>query len=91
MITHILKRVQVTSCVGMGMYGASRGYRAPHDDDADRIISGLVSGLMYGTPVLNIFPTILLINRVEIESRGLPKDVYKSNYNEIWGTCYDTY
>lgn len=80
---------------GMSAYGFSRGYRSNVRDNkneltSEKLISGLLNGMYYGAPVINIGPTIKLINRLEIEINNLDKDTYKDNYQEFIGICKDT-
>lgn len=84
-----------TFCVGMGMYGFSRGFRAQYNQDKERLTSDKITnaafnGLFYAAPIANIGPTIRLINRLEIEYKGLNASDYKDNYREFVGDCEET-
>lgn len=74
----------------MSGYGASRGYRNRDADFiTDKVISGFFNGVMYGFPILNIEPTIRLLNRLEIRSRGYDKNLHLNQYKEFIGRCMD--
>lgn len=92
----ILKKLYPTFCVSMGLYGSYRGYRAKHQGEdnrltIDKFTLGFVNGIIYAAPIVNIWPTVKLLNRMEIEYKQLNKDLYKSNYEEIVGVCEDTF
>lgn len=82
-------------CSTMSVYGFSRGYRAQVVNNkenltSDKIANATVNSLFYTIPIMNIGPTLRLINRLEIEHKKLQKDDYKDNYREIVGECMDT-
>jgi hypothetical protein len=82
-------------CVGMGVYGFTRGYRAQISGSkenltSDKITNATFNSLFYTLPIANIGPTLRLINRLEIEHKQLDKNDYKDNYREIVGECHDT-
>ena len=82
-------------CSSMSVYGVTRGYRAQNIRDKDtltsgRIANGIFNGLLYAVPIVNIGPTIRLINRLEIDYKGLNPNDYKDNYREFIGECDDT-
>lgn len=84
-----------TFCVGMGVYGFSRGYRSRVINEKERLISDKLTnaafnGLFYAAPIANIGPTLRLINRLEIEHKGLNMNDYKDNYREFVGDCEET-
>lgn len=88
-------KTYATFCVGMGIYGFTRGYRSNIYKDresltAEKYVSGLVNGICYAAPILNIGPTFRLLNRLEIETKNLNKEQHKSNYEEFMGICNDT-
>lgn len=81
-------------CFIMSGYGFSRGFRAAQTENkltTDTIMSSCLNGLYCGTPIINIFPTIRLINRIEIEKRELDRNLYESEYKEMMGVCNDTF
>lgn len=85
-----------TFCVGMGLYGSHRGYRSKsHGEDnrltIDKMTLGFINGIIYAAPIVNIWPTVKLLNRMEIEYKQLDKHLYKSNYEEVVGVCEDTF
>lgn len=84
-----------TFCSGMGIYGFTRGYRSNIHKDrealtAEKCINGIVNGICYAAPILNMGPTFRLLNRLEIEYKNLNKEEHKSNYEEFMGMCNDT-
>lgn len=84
-----------TFCVGMGGYGFTRGYRAKVINDkegltSDKITNATFNALFYAAPIANIGPTIRLINRLEIEHKGLNMNDYKDNYREFVGDVFVT-
>ena len=90
-----LTKLYGTFCVGMGAYGFSRGYRAYSGKEdtnltSNKVVHGIINGMTYGAPVLNMWPTFRLLNRLEIECRKLNKDNYQSNYEECIGVCKET-
>jgi hypothetical protein len=92
----VLKKLYPTFCVGMGLYGSYRGYKSKPQGEyhlltIDKFSRGFINGIMYAAPVANIWPTVKLLNRVEIEYKQLDKSLYKSNYEEIVGVCEDTF
>lgn len=78
-------------CSTMGLYGATRGYRASHQFESkhkltsEKIINAFTNGIFYAIPVVNIGPTVRLINRLEIAYRGLNPSDYQTDYKEIMG------
>lgn len=91
-----LKKLYPTFCVGMGVYGSYRGYRAKSQSEGhrltiDKFSLGIINGIMYAAPIANIWPTVKLLNRMEIEYKQLDKSLYKSNYEEIVGVCEETF
>jgi len=84
-------KILTVFCSSMGLYGASRGYRSSlqfeskHQLTSEKITNAVINGLFYAIPVVNIGPTIRLINRVEIAYRGLNPSDYKEDYKEIMG------
>jgi hypothetical protein len=84
-----------TFCIGMGLYGFTRGYRSFNSKDkerltSDKITNAIFNALFYAAPIANIGPTIRLINRLEIEHKGLNMNDYKDNYREFVGDCEET-
>jgi len=84
-------------CVSMGLYGFTRGYRStPLSETSskrlitDKLHAGFFNTLMYSAPVVNLWPFVRLINRLEIEYNGLEKQHYKDSFKELVGDCYDT-
>jgi hypothetical protein len=91
----LLTKLYGTFCVGMGTYGFTRGYRAYSGTEdtnltCDKVLQGVINGMAYGAPILNMWPTFRLLNRLEIECRSLNKDNYQSNYEEFIGVCKET-
>lgn len=96
MSVKLFKNLYGGFCFAMSGYGFSRGFRAAQSDNQNQLTTNTIfgsclNGFYYGAPVINIFPTIRLINRIEIEERGLNRDLYKSEYQELCGVCNDTY
>lgn len=90
-----LSKVYLTFCTGMGIYGFTRGYRSETHKDresltAEKCGKGLINGICYGAPIINIGPTLRLLNRLEIDYKNLNKEQHKSEYEEFIGTCKDT-
>lgn len=90
-----LTKLYGTFCVGMGVYGFTRGYRSytcKEDNNliSTKVVQGVINGVMYGTPIFNIWPTLRLLNRLEVKYKNLNKDNYKSNYEESFGVCKET-
>jgi hypothetical protein len=82
-------------CSTMSVYGFSRGYRAEivknkESLTSDKIANATVNSLLYTIPGMNFGPTLRLINRLEIEHKGLHKNDYSDNYREFVGDCMDT-
>lgn len=82
----------------MGAYGFTRGVRAIHHFDkrenvyiqsttliADRIVYGVVNGIMYTLPGWNIIALMRLANRMEIRIRNLNKSSFPFEYQEMFG------
>lgn len=82
-----------------GIYGFSRGYRAEsivRDDSyidltSYKLTKGFFNSLMYMVPPWNVYYITKLFNRIEIDMKGLDKNMYKSEYEEIVGECNSTY
>ncbi len=55
-----------------------------------RIIGGMVNGVMYALPVWNAIHLFHLFNRLEINYRGYAPEKYMDEYHEWVGWCYDT-
>jgi hypothetical protein len=95
-----LKKAYTGFCILMAGYGFSRGYRSIRmykDEEifnkplwTEKMINGILNCGYYGVPILNIFPTICLINRLEIDYKNLDKKLYRDNYEEMIGHCYHT-
>jgi hypothetical protein len=89
-------KVLVGFCSTMSVYGFTRGYRAQEGKiikeslTSDKIANATINSLFYAMPIMNIGPTLRLINRLEIEHKRLHKDDYKDNYREFVGECMDT-
>lgn len=89
--------------VGMGIYGATRGFRATTTTNqpdgtvvrkkllvGDRLINSIAMGMYYSLPVINLFELMRLANRIDIKYRGmLPSDA-PGQYKEGLGYCTDT-
>lgn len=87
---------------GMGIYGFTRGYRSRSkfdngDDNGDmnlmtyKMMYGMVNSILYMIPPWNIYYFTKLVNRIEIQKRGLDKTMYENEYNEHCGICSETY
>jgi hypothetical protein len=86
--------------IGMGTYGFTRGFRSEYYNIdkskrnmlfAERVKEGLVNSAFYVMPVWNIYPLYCLLNRIEIDTRGLNKHDYIDYYKEpLSGHCLDT-
>jgi hypothetical protein len=51
-----------------GIYGFSRGIRVEDTDSlTEKVISGTVVFTFYAIPVINIIPTIRLVNRITLK------------------------
>ena len=96
-----LEKVLVRTHLFIGLYGFTRGYRSipyevKYDTTGQRVLltqkisNGLMNGLIYCTPILNIPMVMSCINRIEIKARGLEPNKYVSSYQEWTGMCYDT-
>ena len=83
------------------LYGVSRGYRSipfeKHINENNYILlhslklkNSLFNGVMYGMPFWNIPTLCNVFDRIEIEVRGLDKNLYYKSYEEWVGVCYDT-
>jgi len=91
----ILGRVYSGFCVGMGIYGYTRGFRSEYKNNSKKLITeklsgGLFNALFYAAPIVNLWPTLRLIDRLEIEYKNLDKTKYKGAYQELVGQCNDT-
>lgn len=82
----------------LGVYGFSRGYRAgskyePNHErlTSNKILGGTINSIFYMIPPWNIFYVTKLLNRIEIEYKNLDKSLYKSEYEDLIGTCEDTF
>lgn len=79
----------------MCVYGMSRGYRIDYglyQKDkpllfTDRVISSLISGYVYGMPLINLMYLKALSDRIEIKVRGLNRELYQDSYKELLGVC----
>ena len=92
-MTSYFGKVLVGFCSTMSVYGFSRGYRALDNKKSltsDKIANATINSLLYAIPVMNIGPTLRLINRLEIEHKGLHKNDHSNNYREFAGNCMDT-
>ena len=81
-------------CLSMGGWGFSRGYRSNDNHKkltSEKLFISSANAIIYATPIINIFPTIRLINRMEIEYKGLDQTNFKSSYEEFSGVCHDTF
>lgn len=83
--------------IGMGIYGFTRGFRSDFERSprkllfTERLLGSLANSTIYFLPVYNIYQLYRIINRLEIYSRGLNKEEYKSAYEEPFsGICKDT-
>jgi len=66
-------------------------YTDPRPLTGDKITSAFVNGCFYSLPIFNLLMVHKLVNRLEIQKRGLKKDDYQENYSESFvGYCYDT-
>lgn len=92
-------KIVSTFCVGMGMYGSSRGYRAnrnskvpQHQLLSTRIKSSIMNGLLYSIPIYNLNEFVRLLNRIEIGHKQLDKTLFREQYTEIDGSVlYETF
>lgn len=93
----LLKRSFIGFTTYMAVYGFSRGYRSEFAYGnidkltTDRIRSGILNGLIYSAFPFNIYQISRLLNRIEIESKGLNKNDYPEEFREITGECYYTF
>jgi len=92
---HPLQKVYGVFSLSIGIYGCKRGYKAKFDFEeelltSEKILRSTFNGILYACPIMNIFPTIRLINRIEIKTKGLDPNKYKSAYQEVVGYCKDT-
>jgi|LauGreDrversion4_2_1035121.scaffolds.fasta_scaffold149020_4 hypothetical protein len=89
--------------IAMGVYGASRGYRATTSTRqrngtvtrkvlllGDRIMNSLGMGLYYSLPGVNLVELARLANRLDMKSRGLSPSEDPDQYREGQGYCMDT-
>lgn len=85
-------------CIGVGVYGFTRGYRSDRKFNnssesnkrliGDKISNGLENGLIY---TVIPFPFCLrLINRIDIKLSNVDKKEYDTSYAEVTGYCMDT-
>jgi hypothetical protein len=87
--------------MGMGMYGATRGFRAAttnHQDGTvlrkellagDRILNSMAMGVYYSMPVINLLELMRLANRLDIKYRGMLPSEDPGQYKEGLGYCTD--
>lgn len=97
----MFQRIYYSFCASMGLYGYTRGYRSTDDFNSknekferltsDKIASGIINALYYATPIINTWPALRLINRIEIEYKDLDKNKYESSYTELTGKCDETF
>lgn len=79
----------------IGMYQAVRGFNATHQRCrqtglfykcevplGDRLGAGLANGIIHVLPGWNLLAVLRLINRVDIQSRGLKKEDHYRSYEE---------
>lgn len=91
--------------VGMGVYGATRGYRSNdsynyHEKKWEktqpllgyRLMGTLFNGVMYACPPSGIIKLLNLINRIQIRQMGWKSEDFPKEYEEyIFGLhCRDT-
>lgn len=79
----------------MSVYGFSRGFRTQRAKEDPRLLyhkcwSGVVNGVYYAYPIVNLLPLCSLFGRLEIELRGLDRRCYGECYDEMSGKCMDT-
>lgn len=92
-----LKKAFVGYTSYMTVYGFSRGYRCYDDSDKkelifNRINRGLLNAILYSVPPINLSHLVRLVNRFEIQNKGLNPSDYKDEYREPFGgECYDTF
>jgi hypothetical protein len=91
-----LKKAFIGYTTYMSVYGFSRGYRSEDQSGRkkllmNRINVGLLNGILYAVPPVNITHLVRLINRLEIENKGLNPRDYSFEYEEVYGECYDTF
>lgn len=82
----------------LGAYGFSRGYRSgskyePNHErlTSHKILDGTINSIFYMIPPWNLYYVTKLLNRMEIEYKNLDKSLYKSAYEDLTGTCEDTF
>lgn len=86
----LVSKIYAGYCLFMAGYGCSRGYRIENVNfTTERVISGIFNGVCYGFPILNIAPTIRLLNRLEIRSKNYDKKTHTAEYKEFIGVCMD--
>lgn len=76
----------------MAVYGMTRGYRIEPPSNkpllfTERVTSALMSGYVYGLPLMNLMYLKALSDRIEIHIRGFNRDLYKDSYKELSGVC----
>jgi len=57
----------------------------------DRILGGIVSGLLHMLPGWNLVALTRLVNRIDIQRRGVEKDPYFKQYEEFNGYNLSTF
>jgi hypothetical protein len=83
--------------IGMGIYGFTRGlritdykYKQRPPLLTERIGSSLINSVFYAIPIYSFYHFFRFINRLEIHSRDLKKEDYKSSFEEpVNGICND--
>lgn len=91
---------------GMGLYGASRGYRSDYEYHRHekkwvkvnrlcgyRLLDTVVNGLFYMWPPFSLMGPFHLVNRIQIRQMGWKLEDFSQEYHEFGSQmyCLDTF
>jgi hypothetical protein len=83
------KKAFTTLYASFGAYGFWRQYNIiPSDRErffTEKVFFSLTNTSLYLLPPYNIYAFIKLLNRLEIQSKGFDKTLYKDQYTEFFG------
>ena len=88
-LSHFMRQHKFLSySILSGMYGFARSLNGKHDQEhdviGDKLLIGLMNGVMYSVPPYSLFYHIKLLNRIDIKINDKDPSNHASSYEDIY-------